>query len=276
MKKKHSIRSCFWTSEDVSFMAKFGFQVKENEFSRIVLDEDDTYEQIHARFLGNEYFFDNIFFEYDKEDVFTSDYCVMNPLGGGGYPQPEGTWYESKKDFFDMSEFCWGCGANKVQTQDFRINKISKKPVWGFTAWIGDVLFTTEDFYKEVFEPLGIGCRTVRRTSGKIYSGILQLVIPVIDENLDMSMHMDREICPVCGDIKFGAKDFYPFFPLPEHPLPHIFLTKEHFGYGHEAFRRTIVSRELVQILLKNKVTRFDNLIPCRRNLSDYLKTIKY
>lgn len=61
---------------------------------------------------------------------------------------------------------------------------------------------------------------------------VFQLVIPIIDESLDLS---DRQhwLCPVCGEMKydFVHKD-YPFFPLHEHPLPGIYKTKEYFGAG--------------------------------------------
>jgi len=276
MKKKHQVDYWYWTSEDVSFMANLGLKVKENECSYFILDEDDKYERIRDRFSDRRFFRDIVFYEYSKDDVFSSEYCVMNPIGGGGYPQPESKWWELKSEVYDLSGYCWECGSQKVQMNSFRINRISRRPVWGFTAWEYDVLFTTEDFYREVFESLGITYRTVRKASGKIYPGVLQLVIPVIDEDLDLSMHTDRKICPVCGRVKYGAKDLTPFFSLQDNPLPHIFLTKEYFGYGHEAYHRIVLSKELVRIFLKNKVIRFDNLIPCRKNLAEYLRTIKY
>ena len=276
MKKMHHLKDCFWTPDDIVFMANLGFTVKEKEYSHFYLEENDLYKKLINRFSKRwDSLNDFVYFDYSKEDVFSADYCVIRPFGGGGYPQPERT-REWISNTFDMSEFCCYCGTPLVQVADFKVNRISKRPMWSFTAWIYDVYFATEDFYKEVFEPLGIGYRTVHRAAKRLYEGIVQIDIPVIDEELDLSMHTEKEVCPECGKVKYGAMVHYPFFPQPEHPLPHIFRTKEYFGYGAEAFHRTIISTELAKELIKKKVINFDMLTPCKKNLSEYLKTIKY
>lgn len=276
MEKKHHIVDCLWTSDDVTFMASLGLQVKEKEFSHFYLnDNDGRYRKIREHFSGRwGNLEDRPYFTYTKKEILSAEYCVMGYIGGGGYPQPDDTldWI---RDVYDMSKYCWQCGTNKCQVNDFRINKISKRQLWSFTSWVDDALFTTEEAYRTIFEPLGIGCRTVRKASGK-YPGVLQLDIPVIGEDLDLSMHPEKIVCPECGGIKYGSKSFFPFFPLPEHPLPHIWLTKEYFGYAHLAFRYIIISQELVKILVNKKVLSLKCLTPCKRNLAEYLKTIDY
>lgn len=269
-----------WSEDDVQFLAKFGIvrEVGDNESVRI--KDDRLYYELHDYLSKSDkrggYYREYYGYEYSKEDIMSSDYCVMRVMSRRGYPQPESDHELWRSKAYDMSRLCMKCGQEEHQIGEFWISQRPKKPLWTFTSWNIDSVFLTEELYKSEFEPLGIGCLNVRDRRGRILQGVLQLDIPVIDEDLDLSMHHNFEICPKCGKKKYRASYHFPFFPLHEHPLPHIYYTKEHFGSGGEAFREIVVSIELAKRLMELKLANHWCFIPCRKNLAEYLKTIKY
>jgi hypothetical protein len=54
------------------------------------------------------------------------------------------------------------------------------------------------------------------------------------------------------------------FFPEYKNPLPHIFKTKEYFGSGAQADKKIIISGELRDILIKEKIMKYYWFIPCK------------
>lgn len=245
---------------------------------RINIPEGPVYDAIHERYSGNKAYpkyTEDKDYEYSREEILESEYCVLRRIPYKGYPQPEyGDW---EGIVYDKTRMCPECGQEKFQIGDFRISEKCSKPLWTFFAWVCDVLFVTPELYKDVFEPLGIGCRTVRKRSGKVFEGVLQLDIPAIDENLDLSLQ-DRwgSTCTTCGKKRTLGIGEYPFAPLQEHPLPHIYLSKEYFGAGGLSLRDIFISTELAMKLVGMKALKLNSLIPCRRDLVEYLKTIEY
>ena len=265
MRKMRSLRDD-WTSEDVQFLAEHGLYADVGRMS-ICVAEDEHYLQIKNRF---EYRWNSLsdipFYVYSKEDYDTADYFVLKNWNGCGYPQPEEDFrYESIS--FDAEKICTECDCGRVQTNDLRVKKLSKHGFWTFFSWLTDEFFVSEKVYEEVFAPHGIEKRSVIK-GGKVVEGVYQLVIPVIDEDLDLN---DREHwkCQVCGETKYTMNHHhYPFFPQPENPLPGIFKTKEYFGAGHDghqAQHQIIISKDVADKLLKSKDLKKEWLIPCRR-----------
>jgi hypothetical protein len=255
-----------WTNEDVQFLAEHGLYADVGRMS-ICVAEDEHYLQIKNRF---EYRWNSLsdipFYVYSKEDYDTADYFVLKNWNGCGYPQPEEDFrYESIS--FDAEKICSKCGCGRVQTNDLRVKKLSKHGFWTFFSWLTDEFFVSEKVYEEVFAPHGIEKRSVIK-GGKVVEGVYQLVIPVIDEDLDLN---DREHwkCQVCGETKYTMNHHhYPFFPQPENPLPGIYKTKEYFGAGHnshQAQHQIIISKDVADKLLKSKDLKKEWLIPCRR-----------
>lgn len=255
-----------WSEDDVQFLAQYGIKAKVGHMS-IYIEEDERYFEIRKHFepqLGKYINSrDRYYYEYSKEEIDTADYCAIRTCYCCGYPQPE-------KDFkylsvsFDADKICPKCGCGRIQTGNLRVNKVSKHGFWGYFAWLDDEFFVSKEIYDEVFAPYGIQKREVIK-GGKILEDIFQLVIPVIDESIDLS---EREPvkCPVCGEVKYTPQFYkYPFFPLHEYPLPGIYKTKEYFGSGFAAFHKIIISKEIVQKLLKTKDLKTNWLIPCRR-----------
>ena len=264
MKRMRQIRD-HWTKEDVQFLAQLGIKVKE-AFDYFNIEENESYYKIRERFAERwegSMLKDTFYYGYSKEEFETAAYYVLTGCWTSGYPQPE-DHFRYKEVSFDANKICPQCGCNLIQTNDLRIKKISKHGFWGFTAWLHDEMFVSKKIYEDVFAPLGIEKRTVIK-GGKILEDVYQLVIPTIDENLNLS-ERDKEICPVCGEIKYTPQHYkYPFFPLHEHPLPGIYKTKEWFGSGHAGWRMIIISKEVVEKLIQSKDLKRVWLIPCRR-----------
>lgn len=262
MKKKRALRDD-WTEEDVQFLSQFGIKADIGRMT-IHIDEDERYFMIKKRY---EYRWsclsDYPYYEYSIEEIETADYFVLKDWYGCGYPQPDRNFkYESVS--FDSSKICQGCGCGRIQTNNLRVNKLSKHGFWGFSAWLYDEIFVSKNVYNEVFAPYGIEKRDVIK-AGKKLEDVFQLIIPVIGEPIDLS-DRKQEICTLCGETKYTMQHFaYPFFPLHNHPLPGIYKTKEYFGSGHEAQHVLIISKDIVNKLLKSKDLKKEWLIPCRR-----------
>lgn len=266
MKKKRALRDD-WTEEDVQFLSQFGIKADIGRMT-IHIDEDERYFMIKKRYEYRwSYLSDYPYYEYSIEEIETADYFVLKDWYGCGYPQPDRNFkYESIS--FDSSKICQGCGCGRIQTNNLRVNKLSKHGFWGFSAWLFDEIFVSKNVYNEVFAPYGIEKRDVIKAGVKL-EDVFQLIIPVIDESIDLS-NRKKEICTICGETKYTMQHFaYPFFPLHNHPLPGIYKTKEYFGSGHEAQHVLIISKDIVNKLLKSKDLKKEWLIPCRRESDD-------
>jgi len=262
--KKYFLINNRWSEGDIRYLSQY--MITPNGNNPICVEDGDIHNAI-VQYLQNKknpLFFERHYYTYSKEEIISSTYCVLVPLGRGGYPQPE-NFDLLDKLLYDTSRCCKKCGAEHIQVGDYRINKQPKREMWGFTAWELDAIFVTERLYNDVFKPIGIGYRTVRRPSGKIIDGVLQLKIPIINESLDMSMFIEN-ICSLCGRVKYLKSFDKPYFPLHDNPLPHIYLTKELFGDGRQANRRIIISTELALKLIDMKLFTFDYLVPCKKD----------
>ncbi len=265
MKKIRQIKDR-WSEDDVKLLSKYGVKTKSG-FQILNIVENSTYFELrrHFELRWGEFIQNHETFHYDysKEEIYSADYYIIRTNYCCGYPQPE-TDFKYLSVSFNGDEICPKCGCGSKQTNNLRVNKVSKHGFWGFSAWLFDELFVSKKIYDDVFAPFGIEKREVIK-GGKVLEDIFQLVIPVIDESIDLS---EREPvkCPVCGEIKYTPQHFrYPFFPLHEHPLPGIYKTKEYFGSGCEAFRQIVLSKEVAQKLIKSKDLKECWLIPCRR-----------
>lgn len=114
----------------------------------------------------------------------SADYCVVRGWNTGGYPMPDGDNGYLKLTYGDSG--CKYCGIGKKQQEPFRIRKIPNYKLWGL-EWVHDELFVDADIYRRIFEPLGINCISVHNTTGNSIDFIMQLQIPEISENLNLS-----------------------------------------------------------------------------------------
>lgn len=268
MKVIHDLHN-FWEEKDVDFLAQFGIKRIPHDNEPIKIEDGYIYEEI-IKYFSNKQFNplrEYIQFEYSKEEILGSEYCVIRNYHYCGYP-------EHLNDITcEWQDNCTSCHYNAVQIDDYRVSKVAKHKLWGFFAWVFEVLFASVDLYQEVFEPLGIGCRPLRTKGEKIIDGVVQLVIPVIDEDMVFLNYNYRE-CPECGKRKYVGAPINPFYPLHKHPLPHIYLSKERFGDGWFSDREIYISTELALKLIKMKELKYEWLIPCKPNYEAYLASI--
>ncbi len=268
-----------FTKEDAEFLQTYGINVSEHQLKRLYFDEGDDYYAIF-NFLSvrmkkeNEYEYENAIlnrnriFKYSIDDIKQSNYCRFKVPIGGGYPQPENIGYLYST--YDGT-MCQKCALPMNQVNNFRVTKVSNRPLWGFTSWVRDVIFVHEEFYKQVFEPLGIGCRPVEKRSGVVREGIAQLVLPITEEDLDLLYH-DVNICPSCGSKRYRPWGRMPYYPEPKNPISPIYLTKEVFGIGWANTRDVIMSTDLALKLLDLKAIKLDDLTPCRKDFEGFFK----
>lgn len=270
-----------FSEEEVDFLKQFGIKVKANTLERFYIDEGDDYYRIYdhlsetlrkSRSYGYELarLNRNRIYKYTKKDVEDSKFCKLRVVLGGGYPQPEHN-FEYCQITYDGSSICPKCSLPMNQINNFRVKKISNRPIWGFTSWVYDVIFAHEEFYKQVFEPLGIKCRPIEKTSGSIWEGVVQLIIPTTGESIKLPYH-DVIVCPQCGSLRYRPWGTLPFFPEYKYFQSPIFLTKEYFGGGLDSSHYIIISSKLAIQLLELKAIKLEDLTPCRKDFEENLK----
>lgn len=120
------------------------------------------------------------------------------------------------------------------------------------------------DLYEKIFKPLGIACRPLRKyKDGSVIESFVQLVLPVIDEPLELSYY-ESLTCPECGETKYDAMTC-GYYPLQEHPLPFIYKSKEFFGSGFSANRKIFVSAYLRDLMIEKGMMKHQNFVPCAK-----------
>jgi len=250
-----------WTKNQVKFLKKeYNLEVEEG-YCTLWIKENDVFfqlEPVFEKWKVDKYH--ERYFSFSKKEILNAEYCIIRGCHEGGYPMPDNLEYQELT--YDMEVHCLKCGMIIVQKDAFRIQKVPKHKIFGLT-WVWDELFVQLDVYQNIFEPLGIKCREVKLYRGdKIIPNIVQLVIPDTEEPLDLHEY-SSQICPVCGRIKYEAK-VNGFYPIHQHPLPHLYRSKEYFGDGGAASRKIFISGELRDILIKEKLMKYYWFDPCR------------
>ena len=253
--------SHYWEKDQVCILRQFNIDVKEgsNGFN---LYDVKIYSELAPLFMKWDVL-DTLGFEFTKKEVLSSDYCVIDRWNLFGYPMPDNDGSYLYKTY-DTKEMCRECGVGLEQKDDFRVKKVPKYPFWGL-GWIFDEFFVRTDLYEKIFKPLGIGCRPLRKyKDDSIIDSYVQLVFPVIDESLDLSLY-DPQTCAKCGVTKYDAK-VHGFYPLHHHPLPYIYKSKEFFGDGFSANRKIFVSALVRDKMIENGMLKYRDFVPCAKS----------
>ena len=251
-----------WTESDVQFLSNLGIIVNVG-INRFEIEEDDERYAKIKNYFSNKRIIDKSFYQYTIKDIEAADYFTIIGWYNCGYPSSK-----IEKVSYDINKICPECKCGREQIDSLRVSKVSKHGFWTFFAWVADEFFVSKKNYEEIFAPYGIEKRDVIK-GGKVLEDIYQLVIPVIDEQLDLS-YMKYNICPTCGRIKYKPYiPEYAYFPLHKNPMPGIYKTKEYFGEGWVADHRIIICKDIVNKLIQTKDMKDYFLIPCKRFESD-------
>ena len=251
-----------WDENQVKILRQYNIDVDKG-INRINIYDLDLYKQLIPLFEMWDVGLDFLGEDFTKREIVSAEYCIIKSWNSCGYPMPDynmGYLYNT----YEKKYVCSVCGIDKVQKDDFRVRKVPKYPIWGL-GWIFDEFFVRTDLYEKIFKPLGIGCRPLRKyKDDSIIDSYVQLVIPVIDEPLDLSSYKSQT-CPKCGETKYEAKT-YGYYPQQEHPLPYIDKSKEFFGDGFSANRKIFVSALVRDKMIENGMLKYRDFVPCAKS----------
>jgi len=248
-----------WDKNQVAILRQHGIKV-EVGMVRFNIYDLNLYKELAPLFNEWDVNLDFIGTDFTNKELLSADYCVINRWNSFGYPMPDKNM-GYLHNTYETKDMCSECGEGLVQTGDFRVRKVPKYPFWGL-EWIFDEFFVRTDLYEQIFKPLGIGSRPLRKyKDDSIIDSYVQLLIPVIDEPLELSTY-ESQLCSKCSAIKYDPKP-HGYFPLQEHPLPYIYKSKEFFGDGFSAFRRIYVSAYLRDLMIAKGITKLRSFVPC-------------
>jgi hypothetical protein len=262
MKKMHHIAND-WGDEEIEVMAKHGIVLGYGT-KAIQIEENETYFKLKPYF--DKWKVVNMPYAlFTKEEQCEAELLAFLGNWDNGYPEPE----RDQKYFeetYDLSNYCKKCGSGATQKAPFRIKS---EPKWGKhkifqLTWVGDEIFSEKAFYSTFFEPLGIGSRPVLiHKTGEESQTAVQLELPVIAENLNLE-GWKFEICTECERKKYTPKitNFVPMYSS-KIPAP-IFKGQEYFGSGRGAFKRVVVTQNVMQGLIDVKTAAPVQFVPLR------------
>lgn len=248
-----------WDEHQVAILRQHNIKV-EVGMDRFNIYDLSLYKEVKPLFEEWEVHLDFIGTDFTNRELLSAEYCVVNRWNTFGFPMPDND-RGYLHNTYETKDMCGECGIELVQKDDFRVRKAPKYPFWGL-EWIFDEFFVRTDLYEQIFKPLGIGCRPLRMyKDDSIIDSYVQLVIPLIDEPLDLSTY-EFQLCHKCSTLKYEPKP-HGYFPLHEHPLPYIYKSKEFFGDGFRAFRKIYVSARLRDLMITKGMTKLGCFVPC-------------
>ena len=248
-----------WDEYQVTILRQHNINV-EVGIGRLNIYDLSLYKELKPLFEEWEVRLDFIGADFTNKEMLSAEYCVVNRWNTFGFPMPDKNM-GYLHNTYETKDMCGECGIGLVQKDDFRVMKTPKYPFWGL-EWIFDEFFVRTDLYEQLFKPLGVGCRPLRMyKDDSIIDSYVQLVIPVIDEPLDLSTY-EYQLCHKCSVKKYDPKP-HGYFPLHEHPLPYIYKSREFFGDGFRAFRKIYVSVRLRDLMIAKGMTKLGCFVPC-------------
>jgi hypothetical protein len=195
---------------------------------------------------------------YDKKEIDRANWLMLEGVWINGYPQPE-DYKKFISQTYDLSDFCNVCGIGAVQKNPFQLRvqpKWNKNLIFNIN-WVFDELFVKKDIYETIFHPLGIDFWPVLNVKKlEVITDTVQLKLPnsPIPLMLDSQKHF---ICKACRRKKFSPQIAGYFPKLKSHPNElSLFKSQEYFGFDSSAFKRIIISNDLL-----NKFRKFNSKI---------------
>lgn len=250
-----------WNDKQVKKLEKFGVKIlKPNQPVNVYEDCGNGLKD----YLDNLSIFHVKGVEFSSEELNNAEYSVLNQILLIGYPMPDSNGGYLERTF-NTDNYCSECGIGLEQKEAFYIKKVPSKKTKIFSLnWVYDELFVEREYYNEIFKPLGYKFRDVRSSSKPyaIIDSFVQLVIPTIDESLDIS-GFDYEICNTCH-YKKTHPTLTNFFPLQDNPLQTIYKSKEYFGSGASARKKIFLSKKMRDLLIETANLPKEVFWPCK------------
>lgn len=195
---------------------------------------------------------------FSKDELSRSKWLQMVSTWHHGYPQPWDDAFGFLNATYGDAAGCASCGCGRIQSAPFRM---SKEPKWGKRSllqlnWVFDEFFATPQVWERCFHPLGVECMQVLDASGgRVLKTVVQLRITAESMIREPG---GSQLCDECGTRKFPPDLPGYFAPPTGQPKEPLFRTKEYFGSGARAFKAVLVSQELYQRLVLEKVRGVD------------------
>jgi rRNA maturation protein Nop10 len=248
-----------WDKKQVQELKKYRLDFKVNQVDCKEINEN---EYLEIKYLLDKWNSHPIQYpEFEKNEIIISDFSIINGTNGNEYPMPDSMGYKCLT--YNTSEYCSNCGIGLIQNSPFRLKRVPnlKKKIFGLN-WVYDELFVEKEYYKNNFEPLGIGWREVLLYKGdKVIENIVQLNLQTSEDDLDLNVY-EYEICPKCGRKKYMPMPL-GFFPIQHTPLKYLYKSKEYFGSGASADKKVFISKNMRNKLIEEKHMRWQWFIPC-------------
>lgn len=273
---KTTYRFCdHFEEEDVLRLQSLGIKVKAGFDVFTVYEDSEQFEQA-KRFFGKNWqdLVLSTATEFTEAEKEKAPYLSIEPLKILGYPQPESRDEKKGKSCFPYDVYPYFENVFEIagtsrdfgmlrgrQTGDF---SFSGEPKWGKAGvgsifWCGDAYFATPGVYEEIFRPLGITSRSVKRHRDK---KTLETVVQLLPQGISESKlvipeaYIDEiEEVPEWNIRKYmvNGKGFFPSFEQYPGNFD-FFVSQEYFGDGGVNEKSVFISQRLYQRLKTNQI----------------------
>jgi len=219
--------------------------------------------------------------EYDLADMEDAQWYIVYP-GSYQYPQPDGD-DESDLDYrnftFNLDNYCPLCGIGLTQSNSYRLKQEPKQrnnQFWGI-YWRHDAIFIRQEakniFEREKVKGIHFSQPVIHKNSKPVNNFYQLHIDTTLNKGFDTN-NAQMVTCKInneegrkkynglipCGRVKYHTIIKYVFdknlFTLGKD----FYTSYEYFGSGAYAHRCNIISKNVYEIILKNKLK---GLIEC-------------
>jgi len=226
------------------------------------LDADSTeYKNIKKLVCSLNLQDDIIGTEFTEQETEEAKILVFRGIWATGYPQPKDTIKFSNNTYVNS---CPNCGIHGEQKAPFQMEepKLGKHKIMQLN-WINDEIFVERDLYEKLFKNFGIEMREALLYKKNVpVRSVIQLNIPKAKFEFNMN-EIEFSICPICAQKKYSPV-VNGFFPTPIESNFHIIRTREYFGSGHSAFNKILLSHELMDTMIKDRLAKYYHFEPTK------------
>jgi hypothetical protein len=208
--------------------------------------------------------------EFDKDDMDKAEWYKIFALPSR-YPLPDDDFGYIKLTF-DLNNWCPYCNVGKIQNNPYRLKQPKQKSAQFWGLFWEEALFCGEAI-KNIFEKENIqGIHFIQPVNKKNipFEGYYQIMI---ETTLDKGFYPDNTEVVFCNEKNYHKKDYeletehcgrikyehihrggYTFEKNIFSSKFDFYLSNEWFGSGGEAYRLSIISKKVYEIIIKHKL----------------------